>query len=400
MPCGKVREIIMEENGKSLFISDLLVTTIAALDADDATEGSNARLTYAIEKNAVEEGSGEVLFRVEPRTGVIRTSRCCLDRETTPEYNIQVVASDGGGLKGTVVIRLVDVNDNSPRLAHRHYNLELNETFGDRDPDNTTLLELLAADRDTTNYFFYRVVEGSGWGWEHFGVRTAGAAGQVFARHALDFENEAHRRGFRIMIQVTDRGRGGWDNPRHLDAGWVSIGLLDLNDNPPEFLTPVAHVTLREDAAPGTSLASLVARDADEGGQQEVEYRMKDAWKALAVTKDGTVTLQSALDREASDGGLVVAEVLAVDRGSPPLTATATLTVVITDVNDCPPVLTPPTVLHVQEHAQTPALLTTLTADDEDVWAMGHGPPFNLSLAPNNPPHVLEKINLKFNPCE
>lgn len=52
-----------------------------------------------------------------------------------------------------------------------------------------------------------QVVEGSGWGWEHFGVKTAGAAGQVFARHALDYENEAHRRGFRIMIQVTDRVR-------------------------------------------------------------------------------------------------------------------------------------------------------------------------------------------------
>lgn len=61
---------------------------------------------------------------------------------------------------GTVVIRLVDVNDNSPRLTHRHYNLEVNETFGDRGPDNATLLELLAADRDTTNYFYYRVCRG------------------------------------------------------------------------------------------------------------------------------------------------------------------------------------------------------------------------------------------------
>ncbi|XP_037795102.1 uncharacterized protein LOC119590526, partial [Penaeus monodon] len=49
----------VQENGPV----DLLVAALAALDADDETEGSNARLTYAIEKNAVEEGSGEVLFR-------------------------------------------------------------------------------------------------------------------------------------------------------------------------------------------------------------------------------------------------------------------------------------------------------------------------------------------------
>ena len=30
----------------------------------------------------------------------IRTALCCLDREQTPSFVIQVVASDGGGLKG------------------------------------------------------------------------------------------------------------------------------------------------------------------------------------------------------------------------------------------------------------------------------------------------------------
>ncbi|ROT82285.1 At-cadherin [Penaeus vannamei] len=144
--------------------------------------------------------------------------------------------------------------------------------------------------------------------------------------------------------------------------------------------------------------AAPFPRSFSQGGQQEVEYQLRGARGALAVSADGTVTLRGALDRESSDGGVVVAEVLAVDRGSPPLTASATLTVVISDVNDCPPTLATPTVIHVQEHARTPALLATLTADDEDVWALGHGPPFNLSLAPGNPAHVLDKVDLKFNP--
>lgn len=56
-----------------------------------------------------------------------------------------------------MVIRLSDVNDNSPRLARKQWDLTVQETWGDREPDNTTLLEIAAADRDTSNYFYYRV---------------------------------------------------------------------------------------------------------------------------------------------------------------------------------------------------------------------------------------------------
>ncbi|KAK8742316.1 hypothetical protein OTU49_001798, partial [Cherax quadricarinatus] len=109
------------------------------------------------------------------------------------------------------------------------------------------------------------------------------------------------------------------------------------------------------------------------------------------------VTLRRGLDREAPDGAIGVARIVGVDRGRPPLTATATLTITVTDVNDSPPVLLPPTLFHVTEGA-APTLLGALTATDHDVWALGHGPPFNLSLAPTNPAHVLAHIALKFDP--
>ncbi|MPC72141.1 putative neural-cadherin 2 [Portunus trituberculatus] len=59
------------------------------------------------------------------------------------------------------------------------------------------------------------------------------------------------------------QGRGGWTDSRHLDAAWVSVKLRDVNDNPPQFHRPHAHVTVREDAAPGTLLAALPAHDPD-----------------------------------------------------------------------------------------------------------------------------------------
>lgn len=78
----------------------MVVMTMTAVDYDDPTEGTNARLIYSIEKNVIEEETGSPIFEIESETGVIKTAVCCLDRERTPDYSIQVVAMDGGGLKG------------------------------------------------------------------------------------------------------------------------------------------------------------------------------------------------------------------------------------------------------------------------------------------------------------
>ena len=48
-------------------------------------------------------------------------------------------------------------------------------------------------------------MDSSGWGWEHFGIRSKGSVGELYALKTLDYEDAAHRRGFKFMIQVTDR---------------------------------------------------------------------------------------------------------------------------------------------------------------------------------------------------
>lgn len=83
---------------------------MTAVDYDDPSEGTNARLIYSIEKNVIEEETGSPIFEIEPETGVIKTAVCCLDRERTPDYSIQVVAMDGGGLKGKGLIGTVSLN--------------------------------------------------------------------------------------------------------------------------------------------------------------------------------------------------------------------------------------------------------------------------------------------------
>lgn len=78
----------------------MLVIKLSAEDNDDPLENGNAKLKYSIEKNAIEEGSGLPIFEIDSISGEIRTLICCLDRERTSDYAIQVIATDGAGLKG------------------------------------------------------------------------------------------------------------------------------------------------------------------------------------------------------------------------------------------------------------------------------------------------------------
>ena len=134
-----------------------------------------------------------------------------------------------------------------------------------------------------------------------------------------------------------------------------------------------------------------------QGGEQKVQYHVEGGWDVLAVNAVGGIILRGALDREGPGGTIGVAKILGVDRGIPPLTATATLTITLTDVNDSPPLLLPPVTFHVTEDA-APARLGVLTATDEDVWALGHGPPFTFSLASSNPQYIFDLMSLQFDP--
>lgn len=90
----------MSSNKRVCVLPGTVVARMLATDPDDPNEGNNARLVYSLEKNVIDETSGSPIFTIDSERGVISTALCCLDREKTPQYIIQVVATDGGGLKG------------------------------------------------------------------------------------------------------------------------------------------------------------------------------------------------------------------------------------------------------------------------------------------------------------
>ncbi|EEC17239.1 Gb2-cadherin, putative [Ixodes scapularis] len=306
------------ENGTA----GMTVMTMTATDYDDPNEGNNARLTYSIEQNQVNE-NGELIFTIDEETGVISTAVCCLDRETNPEYTIKVVAVDGGGLKGESCCHVLNL--------------------------------------------------------------------------PLDYEDLQQRFGFNITIQVSDNG-GESTDPYHADYAKVKVRVKDINDNKPEFERPNIEVSVPENSTVGSSLATFKATDADQGGKSRVSYmidRSSDKKRQFKINPNGVVEIQRTLDREDIPRHQV--KILAIDDGVPSRTATATLTVVVSDINDNPPRFQYDYRPVIPEHTPPQKVQEILATDDDD-RSKNNGPPFTFRMDPNAPELIQQFFRVEHDP--
>uniref|UniRef100_T1J0L7 Neural-cadherin n=1 Tax=Strigamia maritima TaxID=126957 RepID=T1J0L7_STRMM len=374
------------ENGTA----GMVVMTMTATDYDDPNEGTNAKLKYSIEKNVVNE-SGKPIFEIDEDTGVIKTAVCCLDREKTPEYSIQVVATDGGGLKGTgtATIKVKDINDMPPSFTKDEWYAEVPETEGDNIPEQPILVvSVKDDDLPETNNFHYKVIESSGFGADKFTmVRNADGTGSLKVAKPLDYEDFRQRYGFNFTIQVNDKG-GDSDDKYHIAYAKVRIKLLDINDNKPEFERANIEVSVFENAEVGRSLAKFSATDADQGGKSQVSYaidRSSDKRRQFSITQDGTVKIQRMLDREDTPRHQV--KILAIDDGVPSKTSTATLTVIVMDINDNAPRFLMDYRPVIPENTPARKVIEILATDDDD-RSKGNGPPFTFRMDPNAPEYI------------
>merc|ERR1719361_1834768 len=353
------------ENGTA----GMMVMTMTAVDYDDAEEGTNAKLKYSIEKNVIDEHTGTPIFEIQEETGVIKTAVCCLDREKTPDYSIQVVAMDGGGLKGTgtASIRVKDINDMPPSFTKEEWVTEVDETDGSLLPD-APILTVTVHDEDESNKFHYKVIDSSGFGADKFTmVRNNDGTGSLKVVQPLDFEDQLQRQGFRFRIQVNDKGEDNDNDKYHVAYSWVVVKLRDINDNRPIFEKANIETFVSENSRVGKTLERFRASDPDQGGHSKVRYaidRSSDRRRQFAISVDGTVSIQRQLDRETSPAHQI--KILAIDDGDPPKTATATLTVIVQDINDNSPRFLKNYRPVLPEHSPPRKVVEVLATDDDD----------------------------------
>ncbi|KAK7483025.1 hypothetical protein BaRGS_00025688, partial [Batillaria attramentaria] len=318
-------------------------TSVVLIQAGDPDYQENGTVNYAIDRIFSDQGDKTGYFTINNK-GLIKTNvdGASLDREDDPTYSVVLRLNDGGNpsrsTTGTVTINLGDINDNVPIFEQLIYTRTIQENH----PLTVEIVSVAASDKDEAATLYYSFSEDTNI---FRVVDTRSNTGSVRLYQELDYEN-ADQRFFNLTVIVRD------ENPSHTASCYVEITVTDFNDNAPVIVPEDHSVSVKEDISPGTWLANFTASDKDSGINSEFEFaidRQSDRRRFFSINATtGEVHTRRKLDRETVPQHVLT--ILAIDKGDPPLTGTAKLTVNLEDVNDNYPTFLEDYQPHVQEN--------------------------------------------------
>ena len=288
-----------------------------------------------------------------------------LDREEESEYDLQIIAVDGGtpGLSGTIRIHVnvVDSNDNNPVFHNSTYISTVPENL----PVDSVILQVYATDRDEglngdIMYSFTDLAR------EQFGdqFRIDIVTGEVILTHELDYETTQT-----YLLDIIARDKGPNSLP---DYTRVHINVLDINDHAPEVvvnaLTDSGIAEVQEGASIGRFVAHIQVVDLDSGVAGEVSCWMNDEYFSMEELYPSAfkVETRAIFDRELQD--TYYTDIVCEDGGNPTMSTVQQLTVHIGDINDQTPAFThAPLVVELPENNVIDAFIARVNATDGDI---------------------------------
>lgn len=332
---------------------------ILQLRATDSDSPTNANIRYRFIGDMV--AVARAAFEIDPRSGLI-TTRGVVDRELNEHYTLQVEASDQGKEPGPrsatvkVFITVLDENDNVPQFSEKRYVVAVKENVR----PHSEILRVSATDhdKDSNAAVHYNIISGNSRG--QFSIDSVTGEIQVVA--PLDYEAE---REYTLRVRAQDNGRPPLSN----NTGIVSVQVTDVNDNPPIFVSTPFQASVLESSPVGSSILHIQAIDTDSGDNARLEYKLTGTSSDtpfIINSATGWVTVRSTLDRESVEHYFFGVE--ARDYGMPPLSATASVTITVMDVNDNhPEFLQKEYYARLNEDAAVGTSVVTVTAVDRDV---------------------------------
>uniref|UniRef100_A0A8C4JZJ6 Cadherin EGF LAG seven-pass G-type receptor 3 n=1 Tax=Dromaius novaehollandiae TaxID=8790 RepID=A0A8C4JZJ6_DRONO len=330
---------------------------ILQLRATDVDSPPNANIRYRF----VNERAAHAVFEIDPRSGLITTSGP-VDREKMERYSLVVEANDQGREPGPrsatvkVYITVLDENDNTPQFSEKRYIVQVREDIR----PHTEILRVTATDLDKDNnaLVHYNIISGNSRG--QFSIDSVTGEIQVVA--PLDFEVE---REYALRIRAQDAGRPPLSN----NTGMASIQVVDINDHAPIFVSTPFQISVLENAPLGHSVIHIQAVDADYGENSRLEYKLTGVsadTPFVVNSATGWITVSGPLDRELVEHYFFGVE--ARDHGSPSLSASASVTITVMDVNDNRPEFTQKEYfIRLNEDAAVGTSVLSVTAIDRDV---------------------------------
>uniref|UniRef100_A0A671XGE4 Cadherin-23 n=1 Tax=Sparus aurata TaxID=8175 RepID=A0A671XGE4_SPAAU len=336
-------------------------TSVARVQARDADSGRNALLTYNITA-----GNHDGAFYINDTTGVVQVNRR-LDRERVAEYRLTITVKDNPENpriarrdSDILVITILDENDNRPIFTRSSYRAEITENSAAGKTVTVLNGPVLAEDKDIGPN---AVVKYHLLGARQDLFTVDANTGVIYVRQGARLDREAFQEP-RVELFLVGEDVGGLNSSVPL-----TVTILDQNDNPPVFSPSSLSARLPENSLTGVVVTQLSATDADSGSNGWLMYRLESGAQDRFVIDplSGAVMVgNSTLDREERGSYRLV--IMATDRGTPALSGTATLTVILDDVNDSRPrFIEPVTMINVNESTPPGVVVATLTAEDPDL---------------------------------
>ncbi|XP_017728364.1 PREDICTED: protocadherin beta-8 isoform X2 [Rhinopithecus bieti] len=320
------------------FLNSSLGSLVATVSARDLDSGANGKISYTLFQPS--EDISKTL-EVNAMTGEIRL-RKQVDFEAVKSYEVHIKATDGGGLSGkcTLLLQVVDVNDNPPQVTISALTSPIPENspeivvavFSISDPDSGNNGKTISSIQEDLPFLLKPSVK-------NFYT--------LVTDRALDREARVE---YNITLTVTDMG-----TPRLKTEHNITVQISDVNDNAPAFTQTSYTLFVRENNSPALHIGSVSATDRDSGTNAQVTY-------SLLPPQDPHLPLSSLVSINADNGHLFALRSLdyealqgfeflvgAADRGSPALSSEALVRVLVLDAND-----NSPFVLYPLQNSSTP----------------------------------------------
>ncbi|XP_040297254.1 protocadherin gamma-B1-like isoform X15 [Bufo bufo] len=345
---------------------------VLQLNAIDEDEGSNAKITYLFRD--IPESIYST-FRIDPVNGSISVISN-IDYEVTDRYELTVEAKDGGNLAAhcKIYIDVIDINDNAPEITVTSLLASIPEdsppAMDNGSPQLSTnqTVQLNISDVNDNppafekeNYTVY-VQENNLQGTSIYSIHASdcdinenariiysvlgnkvddipvssyvsinSVSGVIYAQRSFDYEQ---LREFQFQVMAKDSG-----SPPLSSNVTVRICIIDKNDNAPKILYPSPDTEgsalfefIPHSAEKGYLVSKVIAVDADSGHNAWLSYHLLQVQEPSLFAIDqhnGEIRISRVLpDMDTLRQKVLV---LVKDNGSPSLSSTVTLSLVVAE---------------------------------------------------------------------
>ncbi|TKS80796.1 Protocadherin-16 Protein dachsous -like protein 1 [Collichthys lucidus] len=321
---------------------------LATMRAEDKDFGANGSVFYRF-ANPVRG------FTINSLTGDIQATEK-LQTLTQSQRTLIVQAMDQGNPAqsslGVVIIYIKEQSYRGIRFSRTARDVSLQENAAKGTVVTQTQAQYPDGSQSGISYSIF-----SGNRLQSFGINTITGEIWVQKSEGLDFEETLK---LRLVVKAETASSSSYMA--------VNLILQDVNDNLPRFQLQNYVAYIREAQGYDFPIIQVAADDLDQGQNGQVTYSIRSSSMSGLFKIDpltGSITTAAIMDREIWTQTKLV--VTATDRGTPRLAGSATLTVIIIDLNDNSPMIPLPREIRVPEGSA----IITVTATDCDFGENG-----------------------------